>query len=996
MGRSRTSSIDELLSVILILYGIILIKLDSCLGNLDHNHVSCIYMERKALLKFKESLEDPSGRLSSWVGEDCCKWSGVSCNNRTGHVDGLNLHNPYSDDSGATHVLGGEINPSLLALKDLKYLDLSMNDFGGTQIPNFIASLKKLRYLNLSGASFGGIIPPNLGNLSSLSYLDLDLQNNFQSSETDLQWLSGLSSLKYLNLGGWDLTKAKAYWLQIVNRLPSLSELHLPSCSLSNLPLTLSFINLTSLSVLDLSNNGFDSKIPDWMFNLTSLAYLDLSSNNFNKILPDKISSLASLQKLVLSENDIEGHLPTNLGKLCNLQSLKLSGNKFTGGIANFVDNFSNCSDKLESLSLGFNRLEGNLPDSLGSLKSLKYLQLTENSFKGSIPEFIGNLSSLEEISLSSNQMSGIIPQTLGQLSSLAVLDISNNKWEGVVTEAHFVNLSSLKEIKIYKDDPNISLAFEISSNWIPPFKLKYIEIRSCQLGPKFPSWLKDQNELGFVVLNNARISDTIPDWFLQLDLQLEKLDVAYNQLSGKVPHSFRFTDGATVDLRSNLFEGPLPLWGSNITLLYLSNNRFSGPIPLDIGEVMPKLSDLDISSNSLSGTIPLSIGNLVDLNTLVISNNHLSGEIPHFWDKLPFLYILDMSNNSLSGNIPRSISSLSFLRFLILSNNKLSGEIPSSLKNCGQMLSLDLGDNQLSGNLPTWIGRTMPSLLILSLRVNLFTGKIPSQLCNLSNLHILDISSNKMTGQIPHCIGNLSDLKFELTEEETARYQGQLQIVTKGREQSYYSILYLVNIIDLSNNNLSGEIPVELTSLKQLGTLNLSMNQFTGKIPLEIGSIQELETLDLSRNKLSGSIPQSMSSLTFLNHLNLSYNNLTGEIPTTNQFLTLEDPTIYEGNAGLCGHPLAIDCPGSGEEKKNPGRDEDHEDGDGENKFEKLGFFISMALGFILGFWGVFGTLIIKASWRYAYFEFVDRVKIKLSSFFRPMFVREKQPWEY
>ena len=88
------------------------------------------------------------------------------CSNRSGHVIKLTLC--YLDGDGTEGKLGGKISPALLELKYLNYLDLSMNNFGGIPIPEFIGSLEKLRYLNLSGASFGGPIPPQLGNLSSL------------------------------------------------------------------------------------------------------------------------------------------------------------------------------------------------------------------------------------------------------------------------------------------------------------------------------------------------------------------------------------------------------------------------------------------------------------------------------------------------------------------------------------------------------------------------------------------------------------------------------------------------------------------------------------------------------------------------------------------------------------------------------------------------------------------------------------------------------------
>ncbi|TXG54858.1 hypothetical protein EZV62_020114 [Acer yangbiense] len=281
--------------------------------------------------------------------------------------------------------------------------------------------------------------------------------------------------------------------------------------------------------------------------------------------------------------------------------TLKLSTNNITGEVTDFINVLSECTNSsLMSLELGYNKLIGNLPVSLGYLNNLRYLHLWSNLFQGSIPPSIGNLSSLEELYLSGNQMNGI-PESLGQLSALKVLDLSENLWEGVITEAHFMNLSSLTELSLTKLTPNLSLVFNINSDWIAPFKLRFIKIRSCQLGPKFPTWLRNQSGLNTVVLNNARISDIIPDWFLQLDLKLQELDVAYNQLSGEVPNFISFLNPSTVDLSTNDFEGRLPLWSSNVTKLYLRDNVFSGPIPSNFGEAMPFLMDLDISWNSLN-----------------------------------------------------------------------------------------------------------------------------------------------------------------------------------------------------------------------------------------------------------------------------------------------------------------------------------------------------------------------------------------------------------
>jgi hypothetical protein len=191
--------------------------------------------------------------------------------------------------------------------------------------------------------------------------------------------------------------------------------------------------------------------------------------------------------------------------------------------------------------------------------------------------------------------------------------------------------------------------------------------------------------------------------------------------------------------------------------------------------------------------------------------------------------------------------------------------------------------------------------------------------------------------------------------------------LVPKGWELKYEENLILVRIIDLSSNNLSGSIPVDISVLSELRFLNLSRNHLMGSIPEKIGSMKQLESIDLSRNLLSGEIPPSMSNLSFLSYLDLSYNDLSGKIPSSTQLQSF-DALSYTGNPQLCGDPLPNDCNESFHNRTSIGKTED----DSENS----SLYMGMGVGFAVGFWAVCGSLYFNRTWRHAYFKFLNDIK--------------------
>ncbi|PQQ20172.1 receptor-like protein 12 isoform X1 [Prunus yedoensis var. nudiflora] len=613
--------------------------------------------------------------------------------------------------------------PALSSLTDLDLSGQNLNTVLDLASIDFIGSLTNLRYLSLSSCNLVGEIPSSFGNLTQLQLLDL-ADNQLQAE--NLNWLPALSSLTDLDLSGANLSTVFDWPEAVLNKLPKLVALTLVNCSLPPpLPTLYKTNSSTSLAYVSLSDNHLTSSIFLWLSNY-SLATLELSNNKLSGFIPDFIGNMSSLLDLDLSDNQIEGANPNSFARVCNLQSLLLQRNHLSGQLSQLLPRCA--QNSLEELVLSENVLAGSL-NNLTSFSSLKFLNL------------------------SANQLSGNIPESIGQMLQLWRIDFSMNSLEGMVSETHFSKLSKLN----FLDLSSNSLVLNFHSDWVPPFKLGYINLASCKVGPLFPKWLQTQNDSFLQVLDisNAGISDILPSWFWSnfrdagvINLSQNLIRGIFTNLTAEFPilrrTTFKFEPNRrtnTYMVRCELQEFGYPdafhqslQWKHALTIMPSnahSNYGFLYEQHLWKHTQMPQQFDYSGSkrkSKSIQHTFLLqSYGN----NTVASAN---------YEDDASFIW---------KGRMQKFKSIWGLVKRIDLSSNRLTGEIPCEITHLVELVSLNLSRNRLTGQITPGIGN-LQSLDSLDLSRNQIDGRIPRSLARIDRLSFLDLSYNNLSGKIP------------------------------------------------------------------------------------------------------------------------------------------------------------------------------------------------------------------------------------------------------
>lgn len=290
-------------------------------------------------------------------------------------------------------------------------------------------------------------------------------------------------------------------------------------------------------------------------------------------------------------------------------------------------------------------------------------------------------------------------------------------------------------------------------------------------------------------------------------------------------------------------------------------------------------------------------IGHIQKIN---LTDNHLVGSVPHELYELPYIESIILRTNADLDISFQNIGEAQYLKDLIISDTAV--KTLDGISQATSLSQIHLTDLGLGGTIPTELFQ-LTGLEGLFLNFNKFTGTLPTLLGLLTNLQELYMYENDLEGQIPSEIGKLSLLRVIALASNA--FGGTLPS----------QLNQLTNVVTLAiqrdmnkpkGEGITGPLPA-LSELSKVTEIFLGNQKLSGSIPpnfLDKAPQNDVIKVDLSNNELSGAVPVGLSHLTKLS-LRLEDNQISS-VPET---LCNDSPDWFGGDVGALGCSAFL-CP--------------------------------------------------------------------------------------
>jgi Leucine-rich repeat (LRR) protein len=525
---------------------------------------------------------------------------------------------------------------------------------------------------------------------------------------------------------------------------------------------------------------------------------------------------------IILRNNGLSGTVPTDLFDLPSLQVLNLESNDI---VFDFVS--ASKATSLQSLDLASTGLESLTGiQSLASLPSLTFLSLASNNLGGNIPYPVYSLTNLEELVISHNDFTGEISDSIGEMTNLKRFACDGNSFTGQLP-ATIGNLVALEEFSAAENEFSGSLPTTLNL---------LVNLRTLTLQQVTATG----SGIGGPLLSFSNLS------------QLTTFKVDSNQLTGLLPSDFL--------LNSRHLEGDINVG--------LSDNQLAGSIPSEWSR-FDKLF-VDLAGNQIS-SIP---------TALCSKTGWMGGAVGEFQCDA-ILCPIGTYNNL--GRKTDGISTCNSCPENSLLGATFCGDQGTTDETAEINILLDLF-SQTGG--PSWKIKTgwdnttdlcknwhgiecdgAGQVSVINLAHNNLKGTVPTSIYNLKSLREVMLSGNPVEFSFEGIGTAVNLINLYLDDTKLSSVDGIGDAVG-------------LQIVNLADNNLEGEIPFDLYLLKSLKMLDLGFNFFSGRLNNAIGAMSSLESLRLYHNQFTGRIPAAFGDLTNLQELNLAENNFAGTIP--------------------------------------------------------------------------------------------------------------------